>query len=127
MSCTNNSPNINQTFIIESNDTTPIISGCTGIFTNVIKECDGDAVKIDSNVNLVGNLVPNEDKVSDLGIPTKRFREINAHNGTTSVWNVTKEIITPNLNLGQDDEGNNRNITSNNSIIRYDTLLGGTY
>ena len=127
MSCTNNSPNINQTFIIESVESAPSISGCTGFFTNYITECTGDTVIMDTNVEVVGNITPENDSTSDIGTSNKRFREINTYRGNSTIWESSQEIITPNLNLGVDSENNNRIINADNSILRNDILLGGSY
>jgi len=121
MSCSSNSPNINQTFIIESVESAPVISGCTGIFTNNINPCTGDTIEVGANIT------PSIDNEKDIGTINKRFREINTYKGNSTLWVSTQEINTPNLNLGLDSNDDNRTITANNSIIRNDTLLGGTY
>ena len=67
------------------------------------------------------------DGTTDLGIPSKRFREINTLSGNSTVWTSTISVNTPNLNLGVDISGETRIITADNSIIQNDTLFGGTY
>ena len=67
------------------------------------------------------------DGTTDLGIPSKRFREINTLSGNSTVWTSTISVNTPNLNLGVDISGETRIITADNSIIQKDTLFGGTY
>ena len=122
---------INETFIIEAEILTgsTIFSACTGVFTNSVISCSGD-----SQINLYSgltefntNLVPNLDTTVDVGTPVKRFRNVNTVSGTSSVWTSTIMVITPTLDLGNDSQGNLRQITANNSVIQNDTLLGGTY
>jgi hypothetical protein len=122
---------INETFIIEPLELSggTVVSACTAVYTNTVISCSGD-----SQINLFSgytefntNLIPEIDATIDAGIPTKRFRDINTVNGTSSVWNSTIKVNTPMLDLGYDSLGNLRQITANNSIIQNDTLLGGTY
>ena len=121
---------INETFIIEplilNNDT---ISACTAVFTNSVISCSGD-----SQINLFSgltefntNLVPENDATIDVGIPLKRFRDINTVSGTSSVWTSTIKVTTPLLDLGLDSQGILRQITADNSIIQDDFLNGGIY
>ena len=45
MSCKNNTPNVNKTFIIEPlvlTGGTPVLSACTSMYTNLIQSCSGD-------------------------------------------------------------------------------------
>jgi hypothetical protein len=130
MSCENTSSNINQTFIIESTGgATPILSACTAFYTNHIISCDGDAEIILGTGQTIFNttLIPLLDATIDVGIPARRFRDINTVSGTSSVWTSTISVITPLLDLGIDSSGNTRQITANNSIIQDDFLNGGNY
>lgn len=130
MSCENTSSNINQTFIIEPiNDAIPIISACTAVYTNNIISCDGDAEIILGTGQTIFNtsLIPSLDATIDVGIPTRRFRDINTVSGTSSVWTSTIKVTTPLLDLGIDSSGNTRQITANNSIVQDDFLNGGSY
>ena len=122
---------INETFIIEpeslSGDT--IVSACTGVYTNTIVSCSGDSqINLFSGVTEFNtNLVPKNDATIDVGTPIKRFRNINTVSGTSTVWTSTIKVTTPMLDLGNDSQGNLRQITANNSIIQDDTLLGGNF
>jgi hypothetical protein len=130
MSCENTSSNINQTFIIEPiNDGIPIISACTAVYTNHIISCDGDAEIILGTGQTIFNtsLMPSLDATIDVGIPTRRFRDINTISGTSSVWTSTIKVTTPLLDLGLDNQSNLRQITADNSIIQDDFLNGGIY
>ncbi len=130
MSCENTSSNINQTFIIESTGgAIPILSACTAFYTNHIISCDGDAEIILGTGQTIFNttLIPLLDATIDVGIPTRRFRDINTVSGTSSVWTSTISVTTPLLVLGIDSSGNTRQITANNSIIQDDFLNGGNY
>lgn len=122
---------INETFIIEPENLSgsTIVSACTAVFTNSVISCSGD-----SQINLYSgltefntNIIPNEDNTIDVGSPVKRFRNINTVSGTSTVWTSTIKVTTPTLDLGNDSQGNLRQITANNSIIQDDSLLGGTY
>ena len=124
MSCSTNTPNINKTFIIESIQA--VVTGCT-TYSNLITDCSGGTITFDSNLEIVDNIFPLTDLTSDIGTPLKRFREVNAYSGNTSIWIATQTVITPSLDLGLDSMSNTRIINANNSIIQDDTLLGGTY
>lgn len=122
---------INETFIIEPENLSgsTIVSACTAVFTNSVISCSGD-----SQINLYSgltefntNIIPNVDNTIDVGSPVKRFRNINTVSGTSTVWTSTIKVTTPTLDLGNDSQGNLRQITANNSIIQDDSLLGGTY
>lgn len=121
---------INETFVIEpliiNNDT---ISACTAVITNNLISCSGDSqIHLASGSTIFNtSIVPETDANIDAGTPLKRFRNINTLSGTSSVWTSSLTVITPTLDLGLDSQGNLRQITANNSIIKDDTLLGGTY
>ena len=128
MSCSSNS-NISQTFIIDSGASEPIISACTAVYTNLIISCSGDSqIHLSSGETMFNTSInPIVDATIDVGIPSRRFRDINTVSGTSSVWASTIKVNTPMLDLGLDSLGNLRQITADNSIIQNDTLLGGTY
>jgi len=64
MSCNNNTPNVNKTFIIKpsvlTGSTTPVLSACTSMYTNLVQSCSGDTtitlgtglVTFNSNINV---------------------------------------------------------------------------
>jgi hypothetical protein len=128
MSC-NNNQTINKTFIIESVDSSDIMSACTSFHTNKIISCSGDTEILLTSGSTIFNtdLVPITDNNISVGQPNRRFREINIVSGSTSVWTVTTSVNTPALNLGLDLSGNTRIITADNSIIQNDILFGGGY
>jgi hypothetical protein len=74
-----------------------------------------------------GDILPSVDASVDIGTPSNRFRDINTVSGTTSVWEATTSVATPQLELGLDLSGNTRTITADNSIIRDDCLNGGSF
>ena len=130
-SCSN-SGNLNKTFIIEPLSTTggtPVISACTTVFTNKVESCSGNTEILLTSGSTVFNtdLVPTVDGTVGVGLPNRRFRELNSISGVTSVWSATTRVHTPALYLGVDSSGNTRIITANNSIIQNDCLEGGTY
>ena len=122
---------INETFIIEAEVLTgsTIISACTAVFTNSVISCSSySQINLYSGITEFNtNLVPDLDATIDVGTPVKRFRDINTVSGTSSVWTSTIKVTTPMLDLGNDSQGNLRQITANNSIIQDDTLLGGSF
>lgn len=132
MSCVNNFSDINETFIIEPMFMTgesATWTACTGVYTNMLVSCDGDAyINLSTGETRFNtSIVPVNDGDIDLGSVTKRFRDINTISGTTTVWTSSVSLTTPNLILGIDSEGENRIITANNSIIQNDILSGGNY
>jgi hypothetical protein len=126
--CSQGNVNINKTFIISSTPIIPILP-CTAVTTNTIFSCDNSTTfTFDSDtIAPHKSITPNIDNNSNLGTPSKRFRDVNTVSGTSTVWTSTNQVITPNLNLGLDSEGNTRIITANNSIIMNDILNGGIY
>ena len=129
MSCSSNS-NISQTFIIEpSGGSEPIISACTAVYTNLVISCSGDSqIHLSSGETMFNTSInPMVDATIDVGIPSRRFRDINTVNGTSSVWTSTIKVNTPTLDLGLDSQSILRQITADNSIIQNDDLNGGSY
>lgn len=80
-----------------------------------------------SGITTSGDILPDTDNTISLGTPVRRFRELNAFSGNTSVWSANQRVITPQLDLGLDSSGNTRIITADNSIIQDDCLEGGSY
>lgn len=121
---------INETFIFEpSNGSDVPLSACTGVYTNRIVSCEGGTTIFinQTSIETTSSIIPLIDATTDLGIPLQRFREINSISGYSTVWSSSEKIITPELDLGFDSEGNHRVITANDSIIQNDTLIGGEY
>lgn len=132
MNCTNNTSNINKTFIIEPQAVTgdtPTLTACTAIYTNKVISCSGDTeIHLTSGSTVFNTyLVPITPDTVSVGTPARRFRELNSVSGTTSVWVATTRVETPALHLGSDSSGNTRTITANNSVIQDDILFGGTF
>ena len=132
MSCTNNTSNINKTFIIEPQSVTgdtPSLTACTVVYTNKVESCSGNTeILLTQDATVFNtNLVPVTDGTIAVGVAGRRFRELNSVNGTTTIWVATTRVETPELQLGLDSSGNTRTITANNSIIQNDCLNGGTY
>lgn len=119
--------NINQTFIIEKIDDTPIISACTSVYSNKLISCDSDTQIIlnPSEIIINKNIIPSDFNI-DLGNISNRFRTINTISGSSTFWSSTT-VSTLGLNLGLDSSNNQRIITANNSIIANDILFGGYY
>jgi hypothetical protein len=119
--CTPNGEII-KTYII---DDAPGLSGCT-LSVDEIISCSN------SGITVFDTILPSTDDTINLGIPSRRFRDINTISGTSTVWKseriwATTVVETPLLDLGLDLSGNTRQITANNSIIQDDILLGGDY
>jgi len=127
-----NTSDINQTFIIEPlafTGETPTITACTAVYTNRLVSCDDNGVTIflSNKIEVSSSILPLIDAMNDLGVPSLRFRSLNTVSGMSSVWTSTEKIITPEIDLGLDSEGNHRVITANNSIIQNDDINGGHY
>lgn len=120
--------NVNKTFIISSTPVTPILP-CSAYTTNLIFSCDGSkTVTFSGNtITPYKDIIPQNNGEINIGSPVRRFRDINTISGTSTVWTSTNQVVTPNLNLGLDSQGNLRIITANNSIIQQDILNGGNY
>lgn len=105
------------------------ISACTSIQTNKIVSCSGDTqISLTSGQTIFNTtLIPNLDGIIDVGSTSKRFRDVNTVSGSSTVWTSSIKVNTPTLDLGNDSQGNLRQITADNSIIKDDTLLGGAY
>lgn len=73
------------------------------------------------------DIVPDVDGFHSVGTPIKRFRELNALSGTTTLWTASTRVTTSEVDLGTDSQSNPRIITANNSIIQNDLLDGGSY
>lgn len=123
---------INETFIIEALGDSAVftaITACTEVVTNLVVSCSGDSkIQLSSGETIFNtSITPVTDSTIDIGTPIKRFRNINTVSGTSTVWEATIRVKTPTLDLGEDSDGNNREINADNSIIQDDTLLGGSY
>ena len=121
--------NLKQTFLVVPSLVQETLSACTAIYTNEIISCSGDSIVFLSSGETVFNtsIKPLIDGTIDVGVPSKRFRDINTISGTTTVWNATISVTTPTLNLGLDSLSNLRIINADNSIVQDDTLFGGQY
>jgi hypothetical protein len=98
---------------------TSSVTACTGIYTSNLFGC--------SPINLHDDIIPINDDLINLGVPIKRFRDVNTVSGTSTVWQSTIKITTPEIDLGLDTLGNQRIITADNSILQNDILIGGAY
>jgi hypothetical protein len=153
-SCDNS--NIKKNYIVTTGSEQEILSACTAFYTNNLYPCDSNDITVNSNLlitndisvnglltscegiitsNIYGcspitihdDLLPNSGNTLNLGTPIKRFRDINTVSGTSTVWTSTNVVNTPNLNLGLDNNNNQRTITADNSVIQDDILNGGLY
>ena len=133
MNCNSHNSDINQTFIIEPlivmSGNASTITACTAVFTNEIVSCDsGTQISLLSGETVFNeSILPLIDSTINLGVPIRRFRDINTVSGTSTVWTSTIKVTTPMLDLGYDSLGNLRQITANNSVIAEDILDNGNY
>lgn len=94
--------------------------GTGSTIVNTIEACD-DVITIASDI------VPPSDGLISLGRPIRRFREVNTVSGMTSIWAASTRVVTPEVSLGYDSQGELRILTANSSLLQNDNLLGGTY
>lgn len=137
MNYINNLPNINETFIIEpaaESGGTGTVSACTGFFTNLIISCDAPDTQIGldvSEITVSKPLVPVVDGITDLGLPLKRFRQLNTVSGTSTYWTSTNarinSLTVDTVDLGFDSNGDHRILTANSSVLNFDILKAGNY
>ena len=95
-------------------------SGSTAFF-NTISACTEDTI------NVGANLIPTVDNTFDVGSPIRRYREVNTVNGMSSIWASTVRVVTPEVTLGYDSQGELRILTANSSILQNDIINGGSY
>lgn len=95
-------------------------SGSTAFF-NTISACTEDTINVGSS------LTPVVDGSVDAGTPLRRYREVNTVNGMSSIWASTVRVVTPEVTLGYDSQGELRILTANSSILQNDVINGGSY
>ena len=132
MSCKNNTPNVNKTFIIEPQSLTggtPVLSACTSMYTNLIQSCSGDTtitlgtgiVTFNSNINGVQSITANTiEATTYLSGGTNILDIINAND--TFVTGGTFNDIGDSISLVRND-GANIIITGLTNFY----TTGGTY
>lgn len=113
----------NLTGIIFTGNTSA--SCITDLYVSNIYGCS--PIIVHDDVEIRADFTPDFDISRRVGTPLKRFRELNAYSGNTTLWLATQKVTTPQLELGLDSSGNTRTITADNSVIQDDCLLGGTY
>lgn len=113
MSCNNNTPNVNKTFIIEPLSLTggsPTLSACTALFTNLVESCSGDTsiqmgtglVTFNSNVNGINSFTANTiESTTYLSGGTNILDIINADN--TFITGGTFSRVSDTLSLLRND------------------------
>jgi hypothetical protein len=134
MSCTNNSPDINQVFIIEPLSITggsPTLSACTTLYSNHIESCSGTTHIYMGNgvITFDGNLYTNNDLTATtinastyFSGGTNLFDIINASNITGGTFDNSSDTLTLNKVSGS-------NITVTGFTDYYttgSTLIGST-
>ena len=95
-------------------------SGSTAFF-NTVSACT------DNTINVGSDLTPVNDASVDVGTPFRRYREVNTVNGMSSIWASTVRVVTPEVTLGYDSNGELRILTANSSILQNDVINGGSY
>lgn len=94
--------------------------GTGSTIVNIIEACE-DVITIASDI------VPTSDGLISVGTPIRRFREVNAVSGMTTIWAASTRVVTPEVTLGYDSDGELRILTANSSILQNDSLIGGSY
>ena len=132
MSCNNNTPNVNKTFIIEPpslTGDTPVLSACTSMYTNLVQSCSGDTtitlgtgiVTFNSNINGIQSITANTiEATTYLSGGTNILDIINAND--TFVTGGTFNDIGDSISLVRND-GANVVITGLTNFY----TTGGTY
>lgn len=95
-------------------------SGSTAFF-NIISACT------DNTINVGSSLTPIVDNSVDIGTSLRRYREVNTVNGMSTIWASTVRVITPEVTLGYDSQGELRILNANSSILQNDVINGGSY
>ena len=94
--------------------------GTGSTIVNILEACD-DVITIASDI------VPPSDGLISVGTPKRRFREVNTVSGMTTIWSSTIRVVTPEVSLGYDSQGELRILTANSSILQNDIISGGSY
>lgn len=94
--------------------------GTGSTIVNILEACD-DVITIASDI------VPPSDGLISVGTPIRRFREVNTVSGMTTIWSSTIRVVTPEVSLGYDSQGELRILTANSSILQNDIISGGSY
>lgn len=94
--------------------------GTGSTIVNIIEACD-DVITIASDI------VPPSDGLISVGTPVRRFREVNTVSGMTTIWAASTRVVTPEVTLGYDSQGELRILTANSSILQNDLITGGSY
>ena len=94
--------------------------GTGSTIVNILEACD-DVITIASGI------VPPSDGLISVGTPIRRFREVNTVSGMTTIWSSTIRVVTPEVSLGYDSQGELRILTANSSILQNDIISGGSY
>jgi len=95
-------------------------TGSTAFF-NTISACT------DNTINVGASLTPIVDNSVDIGTSLRRYREVNTVNGMSTIWASTVRVITPEVTLGYDSQGELRILNANSSILQNDVINGGSY
>lgn len=131
-----NNSTIQKTFIVNSVQSAPTLTACTGFYTEHIYSCpttSGDThidLSISGKTEFNNDIVPDQDDTNRLGTDQKRFRKLNTVRGESTIWTSTT-INSNTINVDTIDLGNDgveqRVLDKNTSVLRDDTLNGGSY
>lgn len=94
--------------------------GTGSTIVNTIEACD-------DFITLASDIVPPSDGLISIGRPIRRFREVNTVSGMTTIWAASTRVVTPEVSLGYDSQGELRILTANSSILQDDKINGGSY
>lgn len=130
------SNNITKTFIVDSVESAPTLSACTGLYVQHIYSCPTGSGNTHVDLSKSGdtvfnnNIVPQQDNKTKVGTDQKRFRKLNTVRGESTVWTSTtinsNTINVDTVDLGHD--GNEQRILDKfTSVLRNDRLNGGFY
>lgn len=125
---------IRETFIIDqSGNAGSGTTSCELTVTNLLQSCSGDTtISMESGAIVVSStIIPETDNTSDLGITSRRFRQLNSISGTSTYWSTqsldASNIRTNMIDLGTDSQNNLRILNADSSVLANDTVVGGSY
>jgi len=122
MSCKNNTPNVNKTFIIKpstlTGSTTPVLSACTSMYTNLVQSCSGD-----TTITLGTGLVTFNSNINVQSITATTIEATTYFSGGTNIIDIINTKVENGLNVGG---GNEIFSGKSGTTLIFRTISGGS-